>query len=325
MRLGGARRRRLRPAAAPGVVGVFGGHERVHRTWHVSAGCSTRIGRRGSACSDRSGWATTRTTLATRVAYKLNLRGPSVTVQTACSTSLVAVARPARACWRTSATWRWPAGVASRYRSRRGYLHQEGGIFSPDGHCRAFDADAAGHRLRQRRRRRRPQALSRRARRRRHHPRRHPRARRSTTTAPRRWASPRRASRGPGRGRSPRRRRWPASTPTRSPTSRRTARARRSATRSKSPALTKAFRAQTSRAGFCALGSVKTNIRPPRTAAAGVAGPDQDDARTQASGDCRRACTSRARTRLPAWERHRLSSTTDSGPGRPTAALAVPA
>ena len=82
--------------------------------------------------------------LTTRVSYKLNLRGPSVNVQTACSTSLVAVAQACQAL----ATWQCDAalagGVSVSYPQKEGYLFQEGGIGSPDGHCRPFDAAAQG-------------------------------------------------------------------------------------------------------------------------------------------------------------------------------------
>ncbi len=82
--------------------------------------------------------------LATRVSYKLNLRGPSVDVQTACSTSLVAVHLACQSLLAASATWRWPAASSITVPQRAGYLYQEGSILSPDGHCRAFDAEARG-------------------------------------------------------------------------------------------------------------------------------------------------------------------------------------
>ena len=83
--------------------------------------------------------------LTTRVSYKLNLRGPSLTVQTACSTSLVAVHLACQSL--LDRRVRHGAGRRRRRsacRQRRGYLYQEGGICSPDGHCRAFDAAASG-------------------------------------------------------------------------------------------------------------------------------------------------------------------------------------
>ena len=82
--------------------------------------------------------------LATRVSYKLNLTGPSVTVQTACSTSLVAVHLACQSLLNGECDMALAGGVAIRVPHRAGYLYQEGGIVSPDGHCRAFDAQAQG-------------------------------------------------------------------------------------------------------------------------------------------------------------------------------------
>src|SRR5207249_3679494 len=82
--------------------------------------------------------------LVTRVAYKLNLKGPAITVQTACSTSLVAVhlACLGLLCGECDAAL--AGGVSVRVPQWAGYWYQEGMIFSPDGHCRAFDAEAQG-------------------------------------------------------------------------------------------------------------------------------------------------------------------------------------
>lgn len=82
--------------------------------------------------------------LATRVSYKLNLRGPSLTVQTACSTSLVAVHLAAQSLLNGECDMALAGGVSIRVPQKTGYLYQAGGIFSPDGHCRAFDAKAQG-------------------------------------------------------------------------------------------------------------------------------------------------------------------------------------
>jgi len=84
--------------------------------------------------------------LATRVSYKLDLRGPSVTVQSACSTSLVAVVMACRALQRGECDLALAGGVSIAFPQRAGYLHEEGLIHSPDGHCRPFDAAAAGTR-----------------------------------------------------------------------------------------------------------------------------------------------------------------------------------
>jgi acyl transferase domain-containing protein len=82
--------------------------------------------------------------LATRVSYKLNLRGPSVNVQTACSSSLVATHLACQSLLNGECTLALAGGVCITLPQRRGYLYQEGGIDSPDGHCRAFDAQARG-------------------------------------------------------------------------------------------------------------------------------------------------------------------------------------
>ena len=82
--------------------------------------------------------------LATRLSYKLNLQGPSVTVQTACSTSLVAVHQACQSLLSYQCDLALAGGVSITVPHRAGYLYQNGGITSPDGHCRAFDADAQG-------------------------------------------------------------------------------------------------------------------------------------------------------------------------------------
>ncbi|HSI10705.1 MAG TPA: amino acid adenylation domain-containing protein [Chthoniobacter sp.] len=82
--------------------------------------------------------------LATRASYKLDLRGPSVTVQTACSTSLVAVVQAVNALLSYQCDAALAGGVSITFPQARGHLFQDGSILSKDGHCRAFDADATG-------------------------------------------------------------------------------------------------------------------------------------------------------------------------------------
>ncbi|MGW7531623.1 amino acid adenylation domain-containing protein [Amycolatopsis sp. NPDC054798] len=82
--------------------------------------------------------------LASRTAYKLGLTGPAVNVQTACSTSLVAVHQAAAALRAGSCELALAGGVCVRVPHRVGYRHEQGLIYSPDGHCRPFDADGAG-------------------------------------------------------------------------------------------------------------------------------------------------------------------------------------
>jgi len=82
--------------------------------------------------------------LPTRVSYKLNLRGPSVNVQTACSTSLVAFHLACQSLLGGECDAALAGGSSVKLPQRAGYFYQEGGINSPDGHCRAFDAGARG-------------------------------------------------------------------------------------------------------------------------------------------------------------------------------------
>jgi phthiocerol/phenolphthiocerol synthesis type-I polyketide synthase E len=84
--------------------------------------------------------------LCTRASYKLDLRGPSMTVQTACSTSLVAIHVACRALERSECDMAVAGGVSLSFPQRSGYLFQEGMILSPDGRCRPFDAAARGTR-----------------------------------------------------------------------------------------------------------------------------------------------------------------------------------
>src|SRR5262249_49092648 len=80
----------------------------------------------------------------TRVGYKLNFRGPCVTVQTACSTSLVATVLGCQSLLTYQADLILAGGATINPIEEGGYEYQEGGIMSPDGDCRSFDAPAKG-------------------------------------------------------------------------------------------------------------------------------------------------------------------------------------
>jgi len=84
--------------------------------------------------------------LCTRVSYKLDLHGPSMNIQTACSTSLVAVEVACRALQAGECDMALAGGISVNFPQRAGYLYQDGMIFSPDGHCRPFDEGASGTR-----------------------------------------------------------------------------------------------------------------------------------------------------------------------------------
>jgi acyl transferase domain-containing protein len=82
--------------------------------------------------------------IPTRVAYKLNLKGPAVNVQTACTTSLVAAHLACQALLTGECAIALAGGAGFHFPQKSGYLSQEGMILSPDGHTRAFDAKAQG-------------------------------------------------------------------------------------------------------------------------------------------------------------------------------------
>jgi len=81
--------------------------------------------------------------LTTRASYKFNLTGPSMVVQTACSASLVALCQAVQSLLSYQCDMALAGGISIGVPKTR-YVHQQGGIASPDGHCRTFDAKAAG-------------------------------------------------------------------------------------------------------------------------------------------------------------------------------------
>ncbi len=81
---------------------------------------------------------------ATRIAYKLNLKGPAITVQTACSTSLVAVCNACQSLLNYECDMALAGGAAVVSPICHSSIHEEGGMIAPDGHCRPFDAEASG-------------------------------------------------------------------------------------------------------------------------------------------------------------------------------------
>ncbi|OMD47781.1 hypothetical protein BSK56_12765 [Paenibacillus borealis] len=82
--------------------------------------------------------------LSMPISYKLNLKGPSLTVETACSSSLVAVHLACNSLMRGESDLALAGGVSISVPKKSGYTYQDGMIKSPDGHCKAFDADAKG-------------------------------------------------------------------------------------------------------------------------------------------------------------------------------------
>ncbi len=82
--------------------------------------------------------------LATQIAYRLDLTGPAMAVQTACSTSLVAVHQASQALLNGECDMALAGGVTIRVPHRVGYMQHGGSMLAPDGRCRPFDRDAGG-------------------------------------------------------------------------------------------------------------------------------------------------------------------------------------
>jgi phthiocerol/phenolphthiocerol synthesis type-I polyketide synthase E len=118
------------PARFPGWIGVYGGSDDLDAPPGLDP--VLRVMGRG------------RDFVATRVAYKLGLRGPAVTVQTACSTSLTAVHLAIQSLQAYECDVALAGGVGLGGLGSAGYLYQEGGSDSRDGRCRTFDEAASG-------------------------------------------------------------------------------------------------------------------------------------------------------------------------------------
>ncbi|WP_367865340.1 amino acid adenylation domain-containing protein [Pedobacter sp. WC2423] len=82
--------------------------------------------------------------LSSRISYALNFQGASVFIDTACSTSLVAIHQACRGLLFSDCNIALAGGISLSNKSKKGYLYEEGMIHSKDGHCRAFDASASG-------------------------------------------------------------------------------------------------------------------------------------------------------------------------------------
>ncbi|WP_438006481.1 type I polyketide synthase [Sorangium sp. So ce321] len=128
------------PERAGGPVGVYAGSSLSGYLAHHFPGGP----RLQSAADVAALLALDKDFLTTRVSYKLNLEGPSIAVQTACSTSLVAVHLACQGLLTGECDLALAGGASVSVPQRTGYLYQQGAIASPDGHCRAFDAAAQG-------------------------------------------------------------------------------------------------------------------------------------------------------------------------------------
>jgi len=124
-----------------GIVGVFAG---MGNSTYYHENVLTRPDRVQAIGAFQTMVSNEKDYIATRLAYKLNLTGPGVSVHTACSTSLTAVCQAFQSLGSSQCDMALAGGVSITTPQNSGYLYQEGGMLSPDGHCRPFDANAQG-------------------------------------------------------------------------------------------------------------------------------------------------------------------------------------
>jgi phthiocerol/phenolphthiocerol synthesis type-I polyketide synthase E len=128
------------PETFPGPIGVFGGSEMSTYLYHLYQNQNALNyidGMQLMVTNDKDH-------LCTQVSYRLNLKGPSVAVQTTCSTSLVAISLACESLHHLRCDMALAGGVTVRVPQRGGYYYAPGSILSPDGHCRPFDVNAQG-------------------------------------------------------------------------------------------------------------------------------------------------------------------------------------
>jgi acyl transferase domain-containing protein len=121
-----------------GAIGVYAGNS-VNHYWIARTMFSPKYALLGAFKSELL-----TTHFSTRVSYHLNLKGPSMTIQTACSTSLVTIHTACIALLSSECDMALAGGVGLGLPQASGYYYMEGMVSSPDGHCRAFDASAEG-------------------------------------------------------------------------------------------------------------------------------------------------------------------------------------
>ncbi|MGW9119937.1 SDR family NAD(P)-dependent oxidoreductase [Streptomyces sp. NPDC055663] len=136
-----------RPSGLQGPVGVFGGSglsTYLINHAYPRRGSRTDANFLDSMADLQLAVAADRDYLASRVSYKLDLTGPAVAVQAACATSLYAVHLACQALLNGECDTALAGAASIPVPQIEAYAYEPGMVFSPDGHCRAFDADAAG-------------------------------------------------------------------------------------------------------------------------------------------------------------------------------------
>ncbi len=128
------------PHSYPGLIGVFAGANLS--TYLLKLYSDSRV--RNSVNHLQALIGNDKDSLTTTVSYKLNLRGPSMAVQTFCSTSLVAVHMACQSLRQGECDMALAGGIRVVVPDRQGYIYEPGGLWPADGHTRSFDAKANG-------------------------------------------------------------------------------------------------------------------------------------------------------------------------------------
>lgn len=127
------------PERYPGLIGVYAGSEQSSYSVYQLYGHGAKY-----LSQPMAGIGNDKDYLTTQVSYRMNLRGPSLAVQTACSTGLVNISLACQALLSYQCDMALAGGVCVLIPQKGGYFYQPGGIVSPDGHCRTFDASGQG-------------------------------------------------------------------------------------------------------------------------------------------------------------------------------------
>ncbi len=131
------------PHTYPGMIGCFAGLS-LNTYLLNNLGTGAQLAKNYQVSEYQTMLGNDKDFLPVRVSYKLNLRGPSMTVQCACSTSLVAICQAATSLLTYQSDLALAGGVSISFPQQRDYLYEEDGMVSGDGTCRAFDHNANG-------------------------------------------------------------------------------------------------------------------------------------------------------------------------------------
>ncbi|MBJ6763017.1 SDR family NAD(P)-dependent oxidoreductase [Myxococcaceae bacterium JPH2] len=129
------------PDRQPGRVGVFGG---MSMNTYLLSNLYSHLAHVASVESLQASIGNDKDSLTTEVAYRMNLKGPAVTVQSSSSTSLTCIHYACQSLLAYECDMALAGGVSIHFPEKAGYLYYEGGTTAPDGHCHTFDEKAAG-------------------------------------------------------------------------------------------------------------------------------------------------------------------------------------